>query len=91
MMKILHFGFIKGDGYLRVFLFVIPFMFIYINHRPSNLDKLELLSTWSRMVFTQLMTKVYKDSLSPFDAHQISIFDWYTILIPFKQVFKYRY
>ena len=59
--------------HLVILLFSIPFGSAPCT-KPSYLGKIVLVSKWFRIVLTQMITWVYKDSLT---VNQISVLDPY--------------
>ena len=63
IMRISHFLIPVGYGYLTVYLFSIPIGSIY--HARVFIPRQNILvSIWSGMVLTQIITRVYEDSLT---------------------------
>ena len=60
-----HFLLPLGYGYLTLFLLYFPHQLgLCPMQEPSYLGKIDLVSIWFRMVLTQMITWVYKDSLT---------------------------
>ena len=82
-MRISHFSMSVGYGYFENILILILFS-LYTRQEPSNAGKIALVSIWFRVVLTQPITRIYKDSLtlryqSNMNIWLVSQF-WYPVL-----------